>query len=346
MNGHNTEILGYFGYQNAGDDAFHDFWRRGMGAPATALAKSLRGRRVRSAILGGGAIVNDYFLSRLPAAFDSLSLYGCSLPFGDDDVQRLAPLADRIAAAQFRSRRDAAAAQALLPQARYVPDLIFGHDFEDVPMTIEQLLGCCEVPPARVDPERKNLVLLLSDHYRAAELGRYFSVEAFKYRLADALDYLTQFYNVICIPLSMWHDSRDNVFAADVVSKMARRELVAVVDRYLGPDRIYGAIKSLGSLVVTMKYHGIVFAMHAGVPFVNIGDTRKNTDLLMDADLAALGCGFEGFDKERFLDAVKAAESGDTAARIAAVAAQNRQEVIEAMEAERPRLDFARAPQD
>jgi len=339
--GNTTAILGYFGYQNAGDDAFHDFWMKRLGAPRSALASDLRGQRVKSAILGGGAVINDYFLERLPGAFESLSLYSCSLPYGDDDVRKLLPFADRITTAQFRSRRDASVAKHLLPQAQYVPDLIFGHDMEDRSLSTDEIVAHCEVPPAGFDLERKNLVLLLSDQYRASELDRFFAVESFKYRLADALDYLSQFYNVICIPMSMWHDSRDNIFAADVVSKMKKRESVAVIDRYLGPCYIYQAIRSQASLVVTMKYHGIVFSMSAGTPFINIGDTRKNRDLLHDSDLAALDCSLAHFDKDHFLETVKLAESGNIRDTISVVATQNRIDVLKAMDEVQNTLNFS-----
>lgn len=339
--GHTTAILGYFGYQNAGDDAFYDFWIERLGVPCSALASDLRGQRVKSAILGGGAVVNDYFLERLPDTLETLSLFGCSLPYGDDDVRRLSPFADRVTTAQFRSRRDARVARRLLPQARYVPDLIFGHDMEERSLSIEEIVGHCEIPPAGFDSERKNLVLLLSDQYRASELDRFFAVESFKYQLADALDYLSQFYNVICIPMSMWHDSRDNIFAADVVSRMRKRESVAVIDRYLGPRYIYQAIKSQASLVVTMKYHGIVFSMSAGKPFINIGDTRKNQDLLHDSDLTALDCGLAHFDKDRFLETVKLAESDSIRDTISAVAAQNRIDVLKVVDEFRGTLDFS-----
>lgn len=338
---HKTAVLGYFGYQNAGDDAFYDFWMQSMGAPSTALSRNLTDKTARSAILGGGAIVNDYFISRLPASFTSLSLYGCSLPYGSDDVNLLKPLLDKIDDVHLRSKRDVEAAKAILPQAQYVPDLIFGHNFEDREISIEEIVSHCEVPPASFKAERKNLFLFLSDHYRATELGRHYVVESFKFKLAQSVDYLSQFYNVICIPMSMWHDSRDNVFAADVVSRMKHRAKVAVVDRYLGPSYIFQAIKSQAALVVTMKYHGIVFSMNANVPFINIGDTRKNADLLLDSGLDGLNCSLSHFENGTFLKAVKYAESAEVREIVSSVATENHLLVQEALKAIRLKLDFS-----
>lgn len=338
---HKTAILGYFGYQNAGDDAFYDFWIDRMGAPNSALAQDLRERYINSAIMGGGAIVNDYFMSRLPAAFDTLNLYGCSLPYSDDDINRLVPFTDRITRAQFRSKRDTAVAQRLIPHAEYVPDLIFGHNMEERFISTDELIKHCEVQPVGFNSERKNLILLLSDHYRAVTLDRHFIVESFKYRFAETIDYLSEFYNIICIPMSMWHDSRDNIFAADVVSKMNRREKVAVIDKYLGPKYIYQSIKSQAALVVTMKYHGIIFSMTADVPFINIGDTRKNRDLLIDSALTELDCSLINFDKKKFLETVKVAESDRIKEAISAVSTQNRLHVLKAMEEIRNTLDFS-----
>ena len=336
-----TAVLGYFGYQNAGDDAFYDFWMQSMGAPETVLSRNLSGNTVQSAILGGGAIINDYFISRLPASFTTLSLYGCSLPYGGDDVNLLLPLLDKIDDVHLRSKRDVEAAKATLPQAQYVPDLIFGHAFENRYISIDELISHCEVPPSGFKIERKNLFLFLSDHYRASDLGRHYIVEAFKFKLAHSLDYLSQFYNVICIPMSMWHDSRDNVFAADVVSRMKHRAKVAIVDKYLGPTYIYQAIKSQAALVITMKYHGIVFAMNANVPFINIGDTRKNADLLFDSGLDGLNCSLNNFDNSTFLKAVKFAESSEVQEIISSVATENNIMVRSAVEKIIPKLDFS-----
>lgn len=337
---HKTAVLGYFGYQNAGDDAFYNFWMQEMGVPNTALSRNLTGKTAESAILGGGAIVNDYFISRLPASFNSLSLYGCSLPYGSDDVKLLTPLLHKINDVHLRSKRDVEAAKAILPQAQYVPDLIFGHNFGERHISIEELISHCEVPPAGFNAERKNLFLFLSDHYRSTELSRHYIVESFKFKLAHSIDYLSQFYNIIFIPMSMWHDSRDNVFAADVVSRMKQRAKVAIVDKYLGPTYIYQAIRSQAALVVTMKYHGIVFSMNANVPFINIGDTRKNADLLFDSGLNELNCSLNHFDNDTFLKTVKFAESSEVRETIKSVATENNIMVRAAIENILPKLDF------
>ncbi|MBD8541444.1 polysaccharide pyruvyl transferase family protein [Oxalobacteraceae sp. CFBP 8761] len=335
-----TSVLGYFGYQNAGDDAFFDFWKNSMGAPTSSLSRNLQGSNAENAILGGGAIVNDYFISRLPDSYDRLSLYGCSLPYGDGDVELLVPLADKISDIYLRSKRDTIAAKKLFPQAQYVPDLIFSHDFADRFISLEEILGYCEVPPVGIKVDRKNMILLLSDHYRATELDRHFTIESFKYKLAGALDFLSQFYNIICVPMSMWHDSRDNIFAADVVSKMKNRASVALIDKYLGASDIYNIIKSQAALVITMKYHGIVFSMKANVPFINIGDTRKNFDLLSDSGLEGLNSSLNNFDHDRFLEIVKYAETTGVLSTISEVSQENSISVASAMENVRFKLIF------
>jgi polysaccharide pyruvyl transferase WcaK-like protein len=76
-----------------------------------------------------------------------------------------------------------------------------------------------------------------------------------------------------------------------------------------------------------MKYHGLVFSACAAVPFVNIGNTRKNLDLCADAGLGAYSVPMDRFGVDEFLEAMKRAEAPEAPGIVADVASANRSQV-------------------
>lgn len=326
-----TGILGYFGCRNAGDDAFYDFWQQRFGNHSPLVSDKFKFKSVKDIILGGGALVNEYFISRLPSSFDRLHLVSCSLPYGDSDIKRLEPFSEKLGTVLLRSHRDLKAAQGLIPQAEYIPDIIFDHEFREQNIDLDEVLSYCSLPPINYSLDRKNLIVFVSDHYRSPLVSRFLEIEHYKERLASALDALADYYNIMFIPMSIWYDARDNVFAADVASRMRKLTQVAVIDKYLGPDLIYSIIKQHASLVLSMKYHGMIFSMRAAKPFLNIGDTRKNHDLLVDNGLTELDCNVQSLTLQRVLDTVKVAESADLMNKIGESTAQNREKIRSSM---------------
>jgi polysaccharide pyruvyl transferase WcaK-like protein len=65
-------------------------------------------------------------------------------------------------------------------------------------------------------------------------------------------------------------------------------------------------------LVISMKFHGIMFAVNQGVPFINIAETRKTQLFCTENQLAHLSIPRYSLEKERFLEVVKIAEAAET----------------------------------
>jgi polysaccharide pyruvyl transferase WcaK-like protein len=78
-------------------------------------------------------------------------------------------------------------------------------------------------------------------------------------------------------------------------------------------------------LVVSMKFHGIMFAVNQGVPFINIAETRKTQRFCAENALTQLSIPRYSLEKERFLEVVKIAEAGETRRTIAATASRLRE---------------------
>jgi polysaccharide pyruvyl transferase WcaK-like protein len=325
-----THILGYFGNNNAGDDAFADFWHRRIGIPCDRIRADLSSHApIRNVILGGGAVINNYFIQRLPRAFDQLHLIGVSFPYGDEDLDILASVRSRIGRVVLRSKRDFELALSRgLDQAEYAPDLVFGHTFHPAHVKyIEHLNQYAALPISNPLKEKNLLILLSGDYYFSDSSAHFFECELFKARLATALDELAQYYNLIFLPFSVWHSARDYIFAGEVIMKMKMRESCLLVDRYLGPDALFSVIKHLEGFVISMKYHGLIFAAHAGIPFLNIGKARKNIHFCKDEDVSSLSVPVDQFNIEDFLLAVKRAEDPALRPMIQEIAQRNWQYV-------------------
>ena len=78
-------------------------------------------------------------------------------------------------------------------------------------------------------------------------------------------------------------------------------------------------------LVISMKFHGIMFAVNQGVPFINIAETRKTQRFCAENGLAQLSIPRYSLERERFLDVVKIAEAEETRESIRATSARLRE---------------------
>lgn len=280
-------VFGYYHHNNAGDDAFTLFFDRVLGPGVLYCAgRSSAPDRVDRLVLGGGAVLSDYFFDRLPE-YGILDIVGCSFPHGDGDVAHLKKVHAKLGIIALRSERDAAVARSEGIDAIAIPDLVFSVAKPKSGLTVEEIraLG---VLPTLSGISQKTAVFLLSDHYNvrdAASIEKRETIERFKCELARAIDQLTASFNVILAPMSIWYSAFDNVFACDVIARSKRPEKTTVIDRYLGPEGIFGIVNA-ADIVVSMKYHGLVFGMVCGKPVINIGDTRKNMDLMAESDLS------------------------------------------------------------
>jgi polysaccharide pyruvyl transferase WcaK-like protein len=61
-----------------------------------------------------------------------------------------------------------------------------------------------------------------------------------------------------------------------------------------------------------MKFHGIMFAVNQGVPFINIAETRKTQRFCTENGLTQLSVPRYSLERERLLEVVKIAEAEET----------------------------------
>jgi polysaccharide pyruvyl transferase WcaK-like protein len=102
---------------------------------------------------------------------------------------------------------------------------------------------------------------------------------------------------------------------------MSRREHVSFVTQPLSMGQALWLMKQF-ELVISMKFHGIMFAVNQGTPFINIAETRKTQQFCVENQLTHLSIPRYSLERERFLEVVKAAETAETRRAIKATTAR------------------------
>lgn len=228
------------------------------------------------AVLGGGAVVSPYYLKTLPTNKPKYAL-GVGIEY-ESEIDLL----QDFQAVILRNITDLAAAQSKLKcPVSVLPDLAFMYESVKTvhtPRTIAILLSDY-VNPALDRPAEKFAERSFSFHQNLAQV-------------CDSL--IEQGFRIVFIPCCTWGYADDRRVAMDIVAHMqhvdkGNRFMV----KYEPQQMILGL--SAYELTICMRFHGHIFSMIAGTPFVSIGTTRKVNLLLKENDLEELrGAWFEG----------------------------------------------------
>ncbi|HEX5315742.1 MAG TPA: polysaccharide pyruvyl transferase family protein, partial [Candidatus Kapabacteria bacterium] len=186
--------------------------------------------------------------------------------------------------------------------SEYCPDLTY-------------FLGDPEPLPIQMK-EGKTLGVLLSDEIsptseRMDATREYLYYEYFKWELADILDFLQEYYNICFIAFSTLETINDHKISLDIYRRMNHRDHVSFITQPLSMGQSLWLMKQC-ELVISMKFHGIMFAVNQGVPFINIAETRKTQQFCIENQLTQLSVPRYSLEKERFLEVVKIAEAAET----------------------------------
>src|SRR5690242_16322638 len=312
----NIPILGWYNQRNVGDEAFKDVFQATVREVDPTATVSFHTQRLPSPtpekiILGGGDVIRPYYLQKIPP---SVSVFPIGVGLGYESEIDLLKNA-KVPFALFRNIDDVKLASLKSIPAEYSPDLTFFLNEPD-PFPVEMAEG-------------KTLGVLLSDEVSATferkerinELQYY---EYFKWELANILDFLSAYYNICFVAFSTLDSIDDHKISLDVYRRMSSRSKVSFVTRELSMAQALWLIRKF-DLVISMKFHGIMFAVNQGIPFINVAETRKTQRFCAENGLAQLSIPRYSLEKERFLEVVKIAETSETRRTIAATASRLRE---------------------
>lgn len=315
-------IVGWYGRRNCGDEAFKDVhklmfpdlemeWNR---KPAALQESGV-------ALVSAGDIVNPFYFDEIPAS-KKLVIYGVGLA-APDQIELLQARRKQIMGIWVRNPGDAKALQEAGLPGYFTPDIVFS--LKGAPT--EALM------PGIVPPKtsRKRVIVTLSDSPRGSSLrqkdmGKFFSYQSSLYELADSVDYLAKYYEVVIVPFSFDKNDYDLAAIFDLMPRLRDTGGIHVIEQELTPLQMIEFFKT-ADLVVSVKFHGVVFALLNEIPFIGVSDTRKVKNICSDNGLGELWMPLTGFRSPQFKDVVlKAAESDETKAKITALSSKLYQE--------------------
>ncbi|MBE9605542.1 polysaccharide pyruvyl transferase family protein [Acetobacteraceae bacterium H6797] len=305
------KFVGWYGRGNCGDEAFKDVhrllfpgqdleWVTDVDAEPSDDDEAVY-------VLGGGDVFLPYYLRSIPKN-RKFFVYGVGLG-SPDQVQAIVAEKDRIKGIWLRNEGDVAILREQgVNNARFTPDIVFNLRPE-----VEKLAPSMQ---PKLLKKRKSLALIVSNtatqaSARNGNFIEYFYAQYMRLMLAVVTDELAKFYDIYGIPFSTDRNDYDLGYLYDVVGNMKQQASVKVFDEPLTPLEV-GALIANMDLVVSMKFHGLVFAAAAGVPFVNIGLTRKTKLICDQLDFTNLGVQPYSFAYETMMGAVKRAETPET----------------------------------
>lgn len=313
----NIPILGWYNQKNVGDEAFKDIFRAAItdADPGATISFEVPSHPAKSMprdklILGGGDVIRSFYLQSLPRGVAIFPL-GVGLGY-ESEIQLLENLT--IPFALFRNLDDVELARSHGISAEYCPDLTFFLD-EPEPWPIKLKQG-------------KTLAVLLSDEISPTsdrkDAKDYLYYEYFKWELASILDFLSDYYNICFIAFSTLASINDHKVSLDIYRRMSARGRVSFVAEPMSMAQALWAIKQC-ELVISMKFHGIMFSVNQGVPFINIAGTRKTQRFCTENELGHLSVPRYSLERERFLELVKLAEASETRRAIQSTSARLRE---------------------
>lgn len=309
-------FVGWYGRQNAGDEAFKEVHKLLFNgrcdiewADDKAQVTTSPGQRY---VLGGGDVLNNFYAKHIPAD-QPFALYGVGVG-GEEEFGFISQHQDRIPAAWVRNDRDAQRLVASGLNAHFTPDIVF------------QLKSLYADSKAR-DPAgaagRKRLVLFLSanafqDALRTGNERLIHYYGFFQRELALVCDFLSDYYDVVFYPLSTNVNDDDHLFSTQVHGFMRKAERARVLPGRDEIEEIVQMVKA-ADLVMTMKFHGIVFSILSERPFVNVGLSRKTQLLSADNGLGQLSLDPYCMSYHKAAAAIKHAESPAVRQQVAEV---------------------------
>lgn len=318
----NIPILGWYNQQNVGDEAFKDVFRSAIGGADPCAVVSfhtpfnpLKSPPPDKVILGGGDVIRPFYLQKIPP---EVNVFPIGVGLGYESEIELLEKA-RVPFALFRNIDDVELARSKGISAEYAPDLTyFLNEPDPLPMTMR---------------EGKTLGVLLSDEISPTSERReasreYAYYEYFKWELASILNFLSEYYNIVFVAFSTLASIHDHKVGLDIYRRMNARDRVSFITQPLSLAQALWVIRQF-DLVISMKFHGIMFAVNQGVPFINIAETRKTQRFCAENKLVALSIPRYSLEKERFLEVVKIAEAGETRRAIQSTSAHLRELIRE-----------------
>lgn len=310
--GRRINFVGWYGRNNCGDEAFkavHEQLFPDCEINWFVEVPPEEAEREATWVLGGGDVFLDYYIRQIPPDAPFF-VYGVGLG-SPDQIDHIEELRHRIRGIWLRNACDVDMLRERGIDAHYSPDIVF---------QLAEAVRERPLPQDVVPSDRKIAVIILSNNAAQSatmrgDLGDFFYFNYMKVMLARWLDEMAKYYDLVFLPFSFDYNDLDLHFVAEVAGQMKRTSRLQIVKRELDPLDAARVVAE-AQLVMSMKFHGLIFAMMMGTPFVNIGLTRKTQLLCEDNGFPELSIAPYTITHDAVMGAVKNAENPDLAVRL------------------------------
>jgi polysaccharide pyruvyl transferase WcaK-like protein len=292
-------ILGYYHYKNCGDEALLAACKKVFDGCDVSYANPKKSEPLTgSVILGGGDIINPFFLNKVKEA-DDVKVFGAGLGY-ESEIELLEDC--KVSSALFRNKKDVVLALSKGLDARYTPDIVFNLDAPE--------------ETSRAGRKKKLLGVMVADSisesYKQRDPSQIHYGNYLKHALAIALCDLREYYKVVFIPMCHARYQYDVKMMYEVLSHLPPQEVEhEIIEPGTSPQEVIRIVETL-DVLATMRFHGLIFATLAGVPAINIGVTRKTQTYMEENSLQPLNIEPFSFTSQRFLEKIKVAEEPGT----------------------------------
>jgi hypothetical protein len=308
------DYYGYFNQRNVGDDAFVVMYRYFHRKAMTCVEPKKRllfrfshdidmkttSSNIRTIILGGGDIINPFFMEKIVSTTVSIHAVSVGIPYLDS-----MHFLKKFNSVVLRNSLDyhSIKTKSVLPSNVHLmsfPDLVFGfYRFLSTPVHFTSPLR----EEKQQEPPRIGLNICRTYYEKESFFYTSF-IQTLSSTLENVLHVIpyTRLYSIpFCTP-SKKHEEDDRVIHQHIYSFLQQSpvsfEWVNVFDSHhftSDVDNVLYTLRCVQAMdfLICTRFHAHIFAIVAGVPFVSLAPSRKCRQLLQELHLTELSFPFD-----------------------------------------------------
>jgi len=291
-------VHGYYGYQNCGDEAFKvvfNKYLKGLDYIFTSpkAPPPLEPEINDIILLGGGNVIGEYFLKGLNNWRGKIWVIGVGLS-SIEALYVLKELDPKVC--YVRNKTELKIVKEHIPHAEFIPELVLSLTEDELLESTVGLDAAFSIGQGSVRNDiSKNAVVVLSDRIISyLEQGSDFTsaIESISglTRTIEFLTFVSKYYNLHFLAFS------DNYYHPDeALNRLVAGFLPGSHDRVKfsslasQPALAYKLIKD-SNLIISMKFHSMVFSLIANRSIINLSDAPKCLSLVSDFEIDKYSC--------------------------------------------------------
>lgn len=311
-------VIGWYGRRNSGDEAFREVhrlifsdlpltWLRpGSQAPFDPQVEA----RDDLVLVSAGDVITSFYFDWIPPNA-KIIVYGAGIAW-DAEFEFLGSIKERLKAVWVRNECDVVPLKNLGINAFYTPDIVFNL----VP----------NITPIQKESVRKRAYVMLTDSKRADalrnnDLLRFTQQQNFLWQLGESLDFLAEWYQLVFVPFSFDRNDFDLAAIYDLLPRLRNaqgRDEAEIIENEMEPLEMIRFCAS-ADIIVTTKFHGVVYSIMNEIPFVAVSDARKVRLICEENGFSDVCQPMIGANAEALKQAIVSAETPENRAKLVSV---------------------------